>query len=204
MNRSQFYLSHCADAAEKSPMCFTLGAVLVKGGKVISSGFNHHRPHYDGAEATRRGHSRKPVSMHAEMHAIYNATGMSPAFRQQVQGKNAAAARGETGAPGSGSYASDDWSDAASSTSSKGEEQWRVSGPERTPAALQQQPGETPEVPHQVVQVRTTVQGVDREPRERRQWRQVGLGRDHQQQQQQRIVWPGVAVASDAVAELRE
>ena len=82
MNKTQFYLSQCADAASKSPMCFTLGAVLVKGGKVISSGHNHHRPHYDGAEVRTRGH-RKPVSMHAEMHAIYSLTGMSPSFRKQ-------------------------------------------------------------------------------------------------------------------------
>jgi hypothetical protein len=65
-------------------MCFNLGAVLVKGGKIISTGYNHHRPHYDGSEIARHGH-RKPVSMHAEMHAIFNATGMSPAFKQQSQ-----------------------------------------------------------------------------------------------------------------------
>ncbi|KZS95504.1 hypothetical protein SISNIDRAFT_473603 [Sistotremastrum niveocremeum HHB9708] len=87
MSKSQFYLSQCDKAASKSPMCFTLGAVLVKGGKIISSGYNHHRPHYDGGEVGRlgKGH-RKPVSMHAEMHAIFNATGMSPAFKKQVQG----------------------------------------------------------------------------------------------------------------------
>lgn len=90
MNKTQFYLSHCADAASKSPMCFTLGAVLVKGGKIISTGYNHHRPHYDGAEVPTRGH-RKPVSMHAEMHAIFNLTGMSPSFRKQ-QGQRTAAA----------------------------------------------------------------------------------------------------------------
>ncbi|KAH9176072.1 hypothetical protein EDB89DRAFT_2091960 [Lactarius sanguifluus] len=89
MNKTQFYLSQCADAASKSPMCFTLGAVLVKGGKVISSGYNHHRPHYDGAEVRTRGH-RKPVSMHAEMHAIFSLTGMSPSFRKQ-QGARAGA-----------------------------------------------------------------------------------------------------------------
>jgi tRNA(Arg) A34 adenosine deaminase TadA len=49
-------------------MLFKLGAVLVKGGKVISTGHNHHRTHYDGNDA-----KRKPVSMHAEMHAIFNA-----------------------------------------------------------------------------------------------------------------------------------
>ncbi|KAI0032125.1 hypothetical protein K488DRAFT_50605 [Vararia minispora EC-137] len=82
MNKTQFYLSQCADAASKSAMCFTLGAVLVKGGKIISSGYNHHRPHYDGADVRTRGH-RKPVSMHAEMHAIFTLTGMSPSFRNQ-------------------------------------------------------------------------------------------------------------------------
>lgn len=85
MNKTTFYLSECEKAAAKSPMCFKLGAVLVKGGKVISSGYNHHRPHYDGAEVNQRGH-RKPVSMHAEMHAIFNITGMSPSFKAQVQG----------------------------------------------------------------------------------------------------------------------
>ena len=85
MSKSQFYLSECAQAASKSPMCFKLGAVMVKGGKVISSGYNHHRPHYDGAEVHRHGH-RKPVSMHAEMHAIFSFTGMSPSFKKQVQG----------------------------------------------------------------------------------------------------------------------
>lgn len=85
MSKSQFYLSECTSAAEKSPMCFKLGAVLVKGGKIISSGYNHHRPHYDGAEVQKHGH-RKPVSMHAEMHAIFSFTGMSPSFKKQVQG----------------------------------------------------------------------------------------------------------------------
>ena len=86
MNKTQFYLSQCADAASKSPMSFTLGAVLVKGGKIISSGYNHHRPHYDGLQVRTHGH-RKPVSMHAEMHAIYALTGMSPSFRSQRAGK---------------------------------------------------------------------------------------------------------------------
>ena len=58
----------CTDAASKSEMLFKLGAVLVKGGKVISTGHNHHRTHYDGNDV-----KRKPVSMHAEMHAIFNA-----------------------------------------------------------------------------------------------------------------------------------
>ena len=74
---------------QKSPMHFTLGAVLVKGSKVISSGYNHHRQHYDGAEVRMRGLCT-PISMHAEMHAIFNPTGMSPSFRKQ-QGARAGA-----------------------------------------------------------------------------------------------------------------
>jgi len=85
MNKSQFYLSECAEVASKSPMCFKLGAIMVKGGKVLSTGYNHHRTHYDGSEVSKHGH-RKPVSMHAEMHAILNATGMTPSFKTQVQG----------------------------------------------------------------------------------------------------------------------
>ncbi|KAJ6578768.1 hypothetical protein DFH09DRAFT_913967 [Mycena vulgaris] len=80
MNKSQFYLSQCVDAASKSTMYYKLGAVLVKGGKVISTGHNHQRPNY---EAPRHG---KPLSMHAEMACIFNATrGRAPALKQQVQ-----------------------------------------------------------------------------------------------------------------------
>ncbi|GJJ14041.1 hypothetical protein Clacol_008298 [Clathrus columnatus] len=82
--KSQFYFSECVHAALKSPMTFNLGAVLVKGGKTLSSGYNHHRTHYDGADVLKHGH-RKPTSMHAEMHAIFNATGMSPAFKTQFE-----------------------------------------------------------------------------------------------------------------------
>ncbi|EGN94641.1 hypothetical protein SERLA73DRAFT_77398 [Serpula lacrymans var. lacrymans S7.3] len=87
MSKTEFYLSQCIEAASKSSMTYNLGAVLVKGGKVISTGHNHHRTHYDGNDVRTHGH-RKPVSMHAEMHAIYNLTGMSPSFKQQVQGSN--------------------------------------------------------------------------------------------------------------------
>ena len=55
MNKSQYYLSQCVDAATKSPMIFTLGAVMVKGGKIISTGYNHHRTHYDGSEMSTHG-----------------------------------------------------------------------------------------------------------------------------------------------------
>ncbi|KIK15097.1 hypothetical protein PISMIDRAFT_16775 [Pisolithus microcarpus 441] len=84
MHKSNFYYSQCVEAASKSTMNFHLGAVLVKGGKVISSGHNHCRTHYDGKDVREQGH-RKPASMHAEMHAIHSLTGMSPSFKQQVQ-----------------------------------------------------------------------------------------------------------------------
>jgi hypothetical protein len=34
-------------------MCFRLGAILVKGGKIYSRGFNHQRPQYDGPSSSR-------------------------------------------------------------------------------------------------------------------------------------------------------
>lgn len=42
-SKAQFYLDQCVQAAEKSTMSFTLGAVLVKGGKIIARGHNHQR-----------------------------------------------------------------------------------------------------------------------------------------------------------------
>lgn len=70
-------------------MSFTLGSVIVKGGKVVSTGFNHQRPRYDEVfEASNA--ADKPVSMHAEMHAIFNATGgKAPPAKWQVQAKDA-------------------------------------------------------------------------------------------------------------------
>lgn len=107
MSKSQIYLSQCIEAASKSQMCFTLGAVLVKGGKIISTGYNHRRTHYDGGELNNQGprkvcqglphqfpprvyhfytdHESQPMSMHAEMHAIYKCTGLTPSFKTQVQ-----------------------------------------------------------------------------------------------------------------------
>ncbi|KAJ7153466.1 hypothetical protein C8R43DRAFT_885683 [Mycena crocata] len=80
MNKSQFYLSQCADAASKSTMYHTLGAAIVKGGKVISTGYNHQRPNYDTPG------NGTPMSMHAEMTAIFKLTrGRAPALKQQVQ-----------------------------------------------------------------------------------------------------------------------
>ncbi|KAK7014232.1 hypothetical protein R3P38DRAFT_3002512 [Favolaschia claudopus] len=84
--KSQFYLSLCADAASKSTMYYQLGSVIVKGGKVISTGFNHQRPNYC---EPRNG---RPMSMHAEMASIFNATrGAAPALKQQVQPCNGSA-----------------------------------------------------------------------------------------------------------------
>ncbi|KAJ7203584.1 hypothetical protein GGX14DRAFT_570039 [Mycena pura] len=84
MNKTQFYLSQCAEAASKSPMYYTLGSAIVKGGKVISTGCNHQRPNYDAPGGGR------PVSMHAEMASIFNATrGRAPAPKlQQRKQKN--------------------------------------------------------------------------------------------------------------------
>ena len=98
MSKSQFYLSECTQAAEKSTMCFKLGAALVKGGKIISTGYNHHRTHYDSAKVDRLRH-RKPTSMHAEMHAIFSFTGLSPSFKKQVQGFERRVPQRATGPP---------------------------------------------------------------------------------------------------------
>lgn len=62
MNKTQYYLSQCAEAATKSPMCFTLGAVMVKGGKIISTGYNHDRTHYDGNDLGGHGHRKANIS----------------------------------------------------------------------------------------------------------------------------------------------
>jgi hypothetical protein len=43
MAKSDTYLSHCMRVASKSDMKFKLGAVVVKGGKVLAQGYNHHR-----------------------------------------------------------------------------------------------------------------------------------------------------------------
>ncbi|KIJ61192.1 hypothetical protein HYDPIDRAFT_31495 [Hydnomerulius pinastri MD-312] len=84
-------------------MTYNLGAVLVKGGKIISTGHNHHRTHYDGNDVRTHGH-RKPVSMHAEMHAIFNVTGMSPSFKQQHVNGNSGMKEDARFPQGSGFY----------------------------------------------------------------------------------------------------
>ncbi|KZO89683.1 hypothetical protein CALVIDRAFT_543363 [Calocera viscosa TUFC12733] len=81
MNKSQIYLSECLDTAQKSSMAYMLGAIIVKGGKVLSHGHNHRRTHYDGSPGNET--HQTAMSMHAEMHAIYSATGFSPAFKTQ-------------------------------------------------------------------------------------------------------------------------
>jgi hypothetical protein len=66
-------------------MTFALGAVLVKGGKIISTGYNHRRTRYDGSDIEKRGFST-PLSLHAEMDAIRNLTGVTPSFKKQLPG----------------------------------------------------------------------------------------------------------------------
>ncbi|KAL4264022.1 Cytidine deaminase-like protein [Pleurotus pulmonarius] len=81
-NKSQFYLSMCVEAASKSPMNFNLGSIIVKGGKVLSSGYNHQRSRYDEAYDNTLA---TPLSMHSEMHAIFRLTrGKAPSFKQQT------------------------------------------------------------------------------------------------------------------------
>ncbi|EJU00053.1 hypothetical protein DACRYDRAFT_109477 [Dacryopinax primogenitus] len=62
-------------------MAYQLGAIIVKGGKVLSKGHNHRRTHYDGSTGNET--HQTAMSMHAEMHAIYAATGFTPAFKHQ-------------------------------------------------------------------------------------------------------------------------
>ncbi|KAJ7574018.1 hypothetical protein C8J56DRAFT_803502, partial [Mycena floridula] len=69
----------------QSPMLFNLGSIIIKGGKIVSSGYNHQRPHYDEVSVANVATGR-PVSMHVEMHAIFNITGgRAPPMKQQVQ-----------------------------------------------------------------------------------------------------------------------
>ncbi|KAJ7271120.1 hypothetical protein C8J57DRAFT_1603493 [Mycena rebaudengoi] len=83
MNKSQFYLSQCVEAASKARKLFP----IVKGGKVISTGFNHQRPNYECREPLGRAALANglPFSMHAEMAAIFKLTrGEAPALKQQA------------------------------------------------------------------------------------------------------------------------
>ena len=59
-------LSLLPTLAPSSPM---FGSILLKGGKIISAGYDHHRTRYDGKNVRTQGH-RRLVSMYAEMRAI--------------------------------------------------------------------------------------------------------------------------------------
>ncbi|KAG8984782.1 hypothetical protein FRB93_006313 [Tulasnella sp. JGI-2019a] len=81
MCKNQSYLNACLDAAYKSHMSYTLGAVLVKGGKILSSGYNHHSSRHNGCAETTK--SSLSLSIHAEMHAISNALGNHSGHRDR-------------------------------------------------------------------------------------------------------------------------
>jgi hypothetical protein len=65
-HKSHQYLQGCIQSAERSIMSFRLGAVLVKGGKILSSGYNHQRPRYEGPGPGRR-HCSAVVRVHASL-----------------------------------------------------------------------------------------------------------------------------------------
>jgi deoxycytidylate deaminase len=46
--RADSYLSLCLEQAEKSPLYFRHGCIIVQGGKVIGQGYNTYRPGFDG------------------------------------------------------------------------------------------------------------------------------------------------------------
>ena len=46
--RSDSYLSLCLEQASKSTLHYRHGCIVVKGGKVIGSGYNHYRPGFNG------------------------------------------------------------------------------------------------------------------------------------------------------------
>jgi hypothetical protein len=54
-HNSHQYLQDCIQSAEKGVKNFRLGAVLVKDGKILSAGYDHQRPCYEGP-----GHSMRP------------------------------------------------------------------------------------------------------------------------------------------------
>lgn len=53
--KSDFYLNLCLEQAARSPIHFSHGCVVVKGGKVIGQGYNDYRPAYDGASVLKTG-----------------------------------------------------------------------------------------------------------------------------------------------------
>lgn len=46
--RTDSYLSFCFEQAQKSPLHFRHGCIIVRGGKVIGQGYNTYRPGFDG------------------------------------------------------------------------------------------------------------------------------------------------------------
>jgi hypothetical protein len=46
--RADSYLSLCLEQADKSPLYFRHGCIIVRGGKVIGQGYNAYRPGFDG------------------------------------------------------------------------------------------------------------------------------------------------------------
>lgn len=46
--RTDNYLTLCLDQAEKSPLHYRHGCIIVRGGKVIGQGYNSYRPGFDG------------------------------------------------------------------------------------------------------------------------------------------------------------
>ena len=46
--RADSYLSLCLEQANKSPLYFRHGCIIVRGGKVIGQGYNTYRPGFDG------------------------------------------------------------------------------------------------------------------------------------------------------------
>ncbi|KAH8825774.1 hypothetical protein DL96DRAFT_1609822 [Flagelloscypha sp. PMI_526] len=81
----QLYLNECLAQASKSPMTFKLGAVLVKGGKVVGKGYNHTNSRYSSDSKPRLRGFSTAGSFHAEMHAISAATGgRTPSFTTQA------------------------------------------------------------------------------------------------------------------------
>jgi hypothetical protein len=46
--RQDTYLTLCLELASKSPLHYRHGCIIVRGGKVVGSGFYHYRPGFDG------------------------------------------------------------------------------------------------------------------------------------------------------------
>jgi deoxycytidylate deaminase len=62
MTRQDRMFNICYEAAEKSDMYFKHGSAIVKGGTILSTGYNHSRSRFDNSNY---------CSMHSEMHALW-------------------------------------------------------------------------------------------------------------------------------------